>query len=106
MKNLTICIRLAIFLLACTSGPLIAAPQTLQRDSIQTMASAKVLLARMDIINALDKKDLRASEVRKLKRELRGIKSELKELEGGRFIPVGTLILLLLVPFVVFNVTH
>jgi hypothetical protein len=70
------------------------------------MASAKVLLIRMDMINAMDKKHLKASELKSLKKELRGIKSELKELDGGNHVPVGSLIILLLVPLVVFNLTE
>ena len=60
----------------------------------------------MDVINAMDKKDLKTSEIRKLKKELRDIKSELKELDGGSYIPVGTLIIILLVPIVVYNLTQ
>ena len=59
-----------------------------------------------DSINAIDKKHLKASELKMLRKELRGIRGELKELDGGNYVPVKSLIMLLLVPLVVYNLTE
>ena len=75
----------------------------LPSDSTQTIEFAKILLTRMDEINSMDKAKLSATELKKLKKELRGIKGDLKELDGGTYLPLGTLVIVLLVPLVIFN---
>jgi hypothetical protein len=74
-------------------------------DSTQTVESAKVLLVRLDEINATDKSILTRSETKALRKELRVIKGELKELHKGTYMPVGKLVVLLLVPIILFNIT-
>ena len=106
MKKLTVCLFATILFLTCTPTSLFAGEETHSADSTQTMASAKVLLVRMDVINTMDKTHMKASELKALKKELRGIKGELKELDGGTYLPVGSLIILLLVPLVGFNLTQ
>ena len=73
-------------------------------DSAHTVESAKVLLVRLDEINAIDKSLLTRSETKALRKELRLIKGELKELHKGTYMPVGKLVVLFLVPFIIFNI--
>jgi hypothetical protein len=94
--------------ITCWSAESASASVTVESpvDSVQTLVMAKVLLTRLDEINAIDKSDLSSSETRKLRREVRVIKGDLKELDGGHYLPVGTLMILLLVPFIIFNVAQ
>ncbi|MGC1243861.1 MAG: hypothetical protein WA874_19865 [Chryseosolibacter sp.] len=78
---------------------------TILRDSTVSIEVAKILLIRMDEINALDRESLTSSEVRALRKELRLIKGNLKELEKGTYMPAGKLIIILLIPLVIFNIS-
>lgn len=101
MKKIIICIATLMFLTLATRP--LKAETLLPSDSTQTIKFAKVLLTRMDEINSMDKADLSATELKKLKKELRGIKGNLKELDGGTYVPLGTLVIVLLVPLMIFN---
>lgn len=57
---------------------------------------AATLMNRLHEIQAMTKKDLTASERSALKKEVRGIKQELKQMEGGIYISAGALILILI----------
>lgn len=75
-------------------------------DSAQRIKIAKLLLTRLDEINAIDKSHLTKSETKSLRKELRLIKGELKELHKGTYVPAGKLVAILLVPFIVFNIVQ
>lgn len=75
-------------------------------DSTQIAVTAKLLLNRLDEINATDKSRLSTSETKALRKELRMIKGELKELKNGTYMPAGKLVALLLVPFIIFNISQ
>jgi hypothetical protein len=77
---------------------------TISQDSTERIAVAKILLIRMDEINALDKASLTQSQVSALRKELRLIKGDLKELKKGTYMPAGKLIIILLIPLVIFNI--
>jgi hypothetical protein len=72
-------------------------------DSAHTLLNAKMLLTRLDEINAIDKSHLATSETKALRKELRMIRSELKELKKGTYIPVRTLVVILLLPAIAFS---
>lgn len=59
-------------------------------------AEAKILLLRLNEINAMDKSNLKSSDKRNLRREVRSIKQQLKELSGGVYISAGAVIIILL----------
>lgn len=77
----------------------------ISQDSTESMEVAMTLLIRMDEINALDRASLTTSEVRALRKELRLIKGDLKELKKGTYISAGKLIIILLIPLVIFNIS-
>jgi hypothetical protein len=108
MKKLTFYVAATLLLLTIISTNVKAGRNSTKSalDSAQTLESAKVLLTRLDEINAIDKAGLSSIEVRKLRKELRGIKGNLKELDGGVYLPIGTLAIILLVPFIVFSVAQ
>ena len=60
-------------------------------------AYANTLIARLDEINTMDKSNLRSSEKRKLRKEVRSIKRELKAVSGGGvYLSVGAIIIIIL----------
>jgi hypothetical protein len=67
---------------------------------------AKALVMRLDIINVTDQSGFTKAEKRTLRKETHHIKGELKELHGGRYIRTSLLILIVLVPLSVFQLTE
>jgi hypothetical protein len=60
-------------------------------------ASTDVLVERVDAIDNMDKTQLKPSEKRELRKELRSIKHQLQASEGGGiYISVGAVILILI----------
>jgi hypothetical protein len=75
------------------------------RDStkMKGLSDARASLMRLDIINATDKTHLSTMEKKKLRKELRVIKNRLYDLNGSRYIPIGAIVVLLLLPFAVYQ---
>lgn len=61
-----------------------------------TSAEARVMLNRLDEINALDKSILKASEKRALRKEVRAIEKNLSSSNGGVYLSVGAVIIIIL----------
>lgn len=59
-------------------------------------AEAKVLLTRLGEIKAMDKSKLNSSEKKQLRKEVRSINQGLKELNGGVYLSVGAVIIIVL----------
>jgi len=60
------------------------------------VAEVKVLELRLDEINAMDKSKMTSAEKKTLRKEVKSIKSSLREIGGGVYISVGALILILI----------
>jgi hypothetical protein len=73
---------------------------------IAVIIKAKALVMRLDIINTTDQSEFTKAEKRTLRKEARHIKSNLKELRGGRYVRTTFLVLLFLVPVSVFQLTE
>ncbi len=58
--------------------------------------AAKVLILRLDEINAMDKSVMSAPEKRALRKEVRTIKKELATSGGGVYLSVGALLLVII----------
>src|SRR5688572_9622469 len=104
MKTLIPILITAIFVITAISIDAHAREIHSLKDSTKThtFSEAKVLLTRLDIINATDKTTFTKREKKRLRKEARVIKSELKELRGGRYIPVGAVVMVLIVPIIIF----
>jgi hypothetical protein len=64
------------------------------------IARGKELLNRLEEIKAMDKSDLSKAEKKNLRKEVRSIENEMKELNGGGlYISVGGISIILLVVF-------
>ena len=100
MKKFIVCLLTGFLFLTFTSTQLAAATKPTLPPSDPTMtvqsAQANALMLRLDEIKALDKSNLTSSEKKKLRKETRSIKSELKALSGGVYISAGALILILI----------
>ena len=59
-------------------------------------AKANILLTRLDKINEMDKSKMSMQEKLQLRKEVRSIKSQLKDLSSGIYLSVGAIIIILL----------
>jgi hypothetical protein len=98
MKKITL---YAMILLVSMSS--ITTLSATEKDSIVATATTKEvpadvskLLTRLDEINAIDKTALNRLQKKELRKEVRVIKSELKEKRHGVYISVGAFIIIIL----------
>jgi hypothetical protein len=63
---------------------------------------AKILLDRLSEINAMDKSKLTSSEKKELRKEVRSTRKLLKELNGGVYLSVGAIIIIVLLLIILF----
>ena len=100
MKKLTLCIMIAFLSLTFIPTLLKADSEKVQTTTAATKASnsakANILLARLDKINEMDKSKMSMQEKMQLRKEVRSIKSQLKDLSGGVYLSVGAIIIILL----------
>jgi hypothetical protein len=59
-------------------------------------AEAKALVLRLNEISAMDMSKLKSAEKKTLRKEVRSIKHELRDISGGVYISAGLLILILI----------
>jgi len=59
-------------------------------------AEAKVLITRLDEIKAMDMSAMKSTEKKELRKEVRSIKRELKDISGGIYVSAGVLIVVLI----------
>lgn len=98
MKKLTLCIMTA-FMLFSVSPTQLSAISKVSTPTITTTAEstqATVLTDRLNEIKAMDKSDLKATERKQLRKEVRSLKSQLREIGGGVYLSVGAIILIAL----------
>jgi hypothetical protein len=101
MKKIVFCIMAAI--LSLTFLPLQSYAGTKEEPSslvatkpaaTEESAEARTLLLRLNEINAMDMSKLKAPEKKELRKEVRSIKRELREVTGGVYLSVGVIILI------------
>jgi hypothetical protein len=64
-------------------------------------AEAKALITRLDEIKEMDKSKLNSTEKKDLRKEVKSIKRELKDISGGVYISAGALIVILIILIVI-----
>jgi hypothetical protein len=100
MKKLMLPIMTALLLFSFFSPSLIAAsaatPISVPVNTPVESARAEVLLNRLDEINTVDKSELNGAEKRALRKEVRGIKHELKQQNQGVYLSIGAIIIIVL----------
>lgn len=100
MKKLTLYMLTAMLLLAFAPMQMKAESEegSSPKASTEVVISEQVtiLLARLDEIKAMDLSGLSSLERKELRKEVRTIKSELRELGNGVYISVGAAIIIIL----------
>lgn len=102
MKKLLSFAMVALMLFAFSPMQLRAAdenaptPVELVSTSNEKISRNDELSLRLNEINEMDKTDLKFSEKKELRKEVRSIKNELKETPGGIYISVGGVIIIIL----------
>ena len=79
--------------LKAAPGPVIT---PIAAEAMPESTKAAKLLTRLEEINTTDKSGMSASEKRHMRKEVRAIKKELKELGGGVYLSVGAVIIIIL----------
>ena len=101
MKKITFCIMATG--LSLTFQPLqskaasVNTASSLVVSKSKESAEANALLKRLYAIDEMDKSNLKPSEKKNLRMEVRSIKHQLSELGGGVYISVGAIIIILLI---------
>lgn len=97
MKKITVGIMAAIlsftFIPADTQA---AGTKTEIAATSSDAARAQALLNRLDEIKALSKTNLSPAEKKELRKEVRSIREQLKDISGGVYISAGALIVILI----------
>jgi hypothetical protein len=103
--RIIIAFTLLLMVLFCGSNTNAA---TGQNDSTNnaSLIKAKALVMRLDIINATDQSKFSKADRRILRKEARYIKGNLKELRGGRYMPTMLIVMIVLIPVSVFQLTE
>lgn len=71
-------------------------PSSIVATNPADAAKVKVLELRLNEINDMDKSDLKSSEKRELRKEVRSIKQQLHEMGGYVYVSVGAILLIVL----------
>lgn len=64
--------------------------------AVSKSAEAKNLLLRLNEINSMNKSNLKLSDKKNLRTEVRSIRDQLKVLDGGIYLSAGALILIII----------
>lgn len=100
MKKLTLCLATAMLLLTLIPIQLKADNDNEKavKATTESIDASRVdeIEARLEEINIMDKSELTAVEKRKLRKEVRSLKSELIAPTGGLYVSVGAAILIVL----------
>lgn len=83
-----------------TVSLLLINPVNLKADNIaptiENSAESTTLLNRLDEINVMDKSELKFSEKRALRKEVKSIEKQLRAGSGGVYLSVGAIIIIIL----------
>jgi hypothetical protein len=104
MKRIIMCLMAVILTLTIVPSRSFAASgeeptaivTTKPMETSKESAEAKALLIRLDEIKTMDKSKLDAKDKKALRKEVRSIKRELKDISGGVYISAGALIVILI----------
>ena len=100
MKKIILCLMIGGILLAFnpyqSKASTTAPSSTLVVPKTAESAETKVLLLRLNEINAMDKSKLKSSEKKPLRNEVRSIKHQLKESGDYVYLSAGAIIIIVL----------
>ena len=100
MKKVTLSILAVIssFLFVPLQTKAETEPNAISSTQTRTLESAQAnyLVSRLFAIKTMDISNMASSEKKELRKEVRGIKGQLKELGGGVYLSVGAIIVIIL----------
>jgi hypothetical protein len=96
MKTSKIIVLMLFMLVTASSFNAQAATTPVMPEATPESARAEALLKRLDEIDHLDKSNMKSHEKRQLRKEVKAIKKDLKELSGGVYLSVGAVIIIIL----------
>ncbi len=99
MKKVTFYLMMMVLSLSILPTQMMAAektPTTITNDSKEVPAEVKVLLNRLEEIKTMDKSELKSSEKKALRKEVRAINAELRSTGNGVYLSVGAIIIVIL----------
>ena len=100
MKKIVFCLMAAClsmtFLPLQSSAATVAEPSSLVEPTPAESAEAKTLLLRLDEINKMDKSKLNSSEKKDLRKELKSIRNNLKDIGTGIYLSGAAVILIII----------
>jgi hypothetical protein len=99
MKKLPIYLMMTVLSLSIFPATSFASEKKTTADNTNTKeipAEVKVMLTRLEEIKAMDKSEMKASEKKELRKEVRTIKANLAASNNGVYISVGAIIIIIL----------
>jgi hypothetical protein len=99
MKKVTFYLMMMVLSLSILPTQMMAAeknPTPITNDSKEVPAEVKVLLNRLEEIKKMDKSELKSSEKKALRKEVRAINAELRSTGNGVYLSVGAIIIVIL----------
>ncbi len=99
MKKLPLCLMMMVLSLSIFPSTSFASEKNATADNTNTKempAEVKVMLNRLEEIKAMDKSEMKASEKKELRKEVRTIKANLAASNNGVYISVGAIIIIIL----------
>ena len=93
----TTCLLLTFYPLKANTTTVAASTSIVALKPVESdKAKAKVLEFRLNEINAMDKSNMKPSEKKSLRKEVRSIKQQLRDIGGGVYVSAGGIILILI----------
>jgi biopolymer transport protein ExbD len=89
-------IMLLIFFVQNTKSKSIKNEVSKPTTEVRSKQESSTLVVRLNEINKMDKSNLSSSDKRHLRKEVRGIKQQLKASNGGVYISGGAIIIILI----------
>ena len=100
MKKIVLCLMVTFLSLAFIPVQLKAVtteePSSLPAPKPAESAEAKTLLLRLDEIKATDKSKLNSKEKKDLRKEVKSVKHNLREIGGGVYLSAAAIILIII----------
>lgn len=97
MKKLPLYLMMLVMSLSMFPNTIIASEKnSVAIEKKEMPLEVKVMINRLEEIKAMDKSELKYSEKRELRKEVRAIKASLKSTNGGVYLSVGAIIIIIL----------
>lgn len=97
MKKLPLYLMMAVLSLSMFPNTIIASEKnSVAIEKKEMPLEVKVMINRLEEIKAMDKSEMKYSEKRELRKEVRAIKATLSSSNGGVYLSVGAIIIIIL----------